>query len=80
MQKQTSASRKIAVRRGRNRVNTTVTCRKMGPDGVPSCSRIGQRLFMFLIKHLGEYLGKTIFKPNSGKYLVYTLGRIEVRR
>lgn len=60
-------------------MNATVTCRMMGPDGVSSCSRISQSLFTFLIKHLGEYLGKTIFKPNSGKYLVYNLGRIEVR-
>lgn len=61
-------SRKIAVKRSRNGVNATVTCRKMGPDGVSSCSRVGQGLFMFLIKHRGEYLEKTIFKPDSGKY------------
>lgn len=60
--------------------HATVTCRMMGPDGVSSCSRIGQRLFMFLMKCLNEYLGKTMFKQNPGKYLVYTLGRIEVRR
>lgn len=60
-------------------MNATVMCRMMGPDGVTSCGRIGQRLIMFVIKHLGEYLGKTVFKPNS-KYFIYTLGRIEVRK
>lgn len=59
-------------------MNATVTCRMMGPDGVSYCSRIGQRLFMFLMKCLDEYLGKTTFKRNPGKYLVNILGRIEV--
>lgn len=77
---QTLVIRKIGVQRDRKGVNATVTHRMVGPEGAASCSRISQRLLVFLMKHLGEYLGKTILRPNSGKCLIYTLGRIEVKK
>lgn len=73
-------SRKIGVKRGRKKVHTTVTDRMVGPDKAASHSRIGQRLLMFLMKFLGEYLGKTIHRPNSVMCLIYALDRIEVRK
>lgn len=77
---QTLVIRKIGVQRDRKGVNATVTHRMVGPEGAASCSRISQRLLVFLMKHLGEYLGKTILRPNSGKCLICTLGRIEVKK
>lgn len=50
--------RKIGVKRRRKRVNATIAHRMFGPDGAASHGGIGQRLLMFLMRHLGEYLEK----------------------
>jgi len=56
-------------------MNATVTHRMMGPDEETTPNRIGQRLRMFLMKHLGEDLRKAILRPNCGKGSVCTLRR-----